>query len=114
MFPLIFFFVGHVFNEISPTTPHITIGDKIKSASFSFFYLLTPIFFFSFVSFALGILVGEKVGIHFRVKYLEAVLRQDVSILNTHCELIKKGEGEKIASSVISLCLTIGNIIKSF
>ena len=65
-------------------------------------------------------------GIHFRVKYLEAVLRQDVewfesidpaeipSILNTHCELIKKGEGEKIASSVISLCLTIGNIIISF
>ena len=97
MLPLIFFFVGQVFNEISPTTPHITIGDKIKSASFPFFYLLAPIFFFGFVSFALWILVGERVGIHFRVKYLEAVLRQDVewfesinpaeipSILNTKC-----------------------------
>ena len=71
-------------------------------------------------------LVGERVSIHFREKYLEAVLQQDVewfemsnpaeipTILNTQCELIKKGAGEKIGSVIVSTGLTIGNLVISF
>ena len=70
-------------------------------------------------------LIGERVSIHFREKYLEAVLRQDVewfekrnpaeipTILNTQCELIKKGTGEKIGTVLLCLGLIIGNIIVS-
>ena len=71
-------------------------------------------------------LIGERVSIHFREKYLEAVLRQDVewfekrnpaeipTILNTQCELIKKGTGEKIGSVLVAFGLMIGNGVMSF
>ena len=126
MLPLMIFFRGEILNEISPTTPHTTIGDRIKEGSFPFFYVLAPIFLFGSVSFGLWILIGERVSIHFRVNYLRAVLRQDVewfetiniaqipTILNTQCELIKKGTGEKIGSTLVSLGLIISNIVISF
>ena len=126
MLPLLYFFAGQIINEICPTTPHTTIGDKIKTGSLPFFYVLAPIFIFGFLSFGLWILVGERVSTHFRVHYLRAVLRQDVewfesidpaeipTILNTQCELIKIGTGEKIGSILVSLGLTIANVVISF
>lgn len=36
------------------------------------------------------------------------------TILNTQCELIKKGTGEKIGSVLVSVGLTFGDLIMSF
>ena len=74
------------------------IGDGIKSVAIIFFYLAAGLFLFGFLNFGLWMTVAERIGMHFRVRYLEAVLRQDVewfdtsnpaeipSNLNTQCE----------------------------
>ena len=60
-----------------------TIGSDIKSVSLVFFYIAVPVFIFGFINFGLWTLVGERVSIHFREKYLEAVLKQDVEWYET-------------------------------
>ena len=51
--------------------------------SLVFFYIAVPVFIFGFINFGLWTLVGERVSIHFREKYLEAVLKQDVEWYET-------------------------------
>ena len=51
--------------------------------SILFFYVAAAIFVFGMLNFGLWILIGERTGTHFREKYLEAVLRQDVKWFET-------------------------------
>lgn len=71
-------------------------------------------------------MVAERIGMHFREKYLEAVLRQDVewfdtsnpaeipSTLNTQCDQIKKGTGEKVAGVVMSAGMFFSGLLVAF
>lgn len=75
MVPMLYLVFGSAVNEITPTTAPGIVGKEIQTVSFSFFYISGPIFLFGFINFGLWMLVGERVSIHFREKYLEAVLR---------------------------------------
>ena len=89
---------GGVIDETSPGSTIEDVGDGIKGVALIFFYMAAGLFTFGFLSFGLWMMVAERIGMHFREKYLEAVLRQDVewfdtnnpaeipSNLNTQCE----------------------------
>ena len=96
---------GGVIDEVTPGSTIQEVGRNIQDVAVIFFYLAAISLFFGFLSFGLWMMVAERIGMHFREKYLEAVLRQDVewfdtnnpaeipSTLNTQCEQVKKGTG---------------------
>ncbi len=117
---------GGVIEEIGPGSTIKQIGDGIKNISIVFFYVAAGILFFGFLNFGLWMMVAERIGMHFRVKYLEAVLRQDVEWfdttnpaeipgnLNTQCQQIKKGTGEKVASIIMAVSMFFAGILVGF
>lgn len=117
---------GGVIDEVGPGSTIKQVGDGIKDVSLIFFYVAAALFIFGFLNFGLWMMVAERIGMHFREKYLEAVLRQDVqwfdttnpaeipSTLNTQCEQIKKGTGEKVAGVVMAAGMFISGILVAF
>ena len=69
---------GGVIDSVGPAASQTKIGNSIKDVSIFFFYVALALALLGFLNFGLWMMIGERVGLHLREKYLEAVLRQDV------------------------------------
>ena len=69
---------GGVIDEVGPASTRAEVGDGIKSVAVIFFYVAIGIIFFGFLNFGLWMMVADRIGMHFREKYLEAVLRPTI------------------------------------
>ena len=74
---------GGVIDTVGPETHDTKIGDDIKRVSIFFFYVALALALLGFLNFGLWMMIGERIGLHLREKYLEAVLRQDVEWFDT-------------------------------
>ena len=99
---------------------------KIKQISLIWALLGVGIFIVCYIYFAFLAIVSESVGLQFRVNYLRAILRQEISWFDTadpqqlpsrlsrECLAIQTASGEKFAQIVVSVSMSLAGFVIAF
>ena len=121
--PLMIIFLGEIMGAFTPTNTPEEAHKEVEKQALLLIIVGCVSFAVCVVMMSFWILIGERIGIKFRVLYLQAIFTKDITwfdlnkpqelpskIINL-CTQLQKGIGEKIANMIFTIVMAIAGII---
>jgi len=121
--PAMAIFFGEMIFDFNPENSSDQVYEGVKQQAINLIILGLVSFLLCFFMMCFWVLLGERLGIKFRILYLEAIFSKDITwfdlnkpqelpakIINL-CTQLQKGIGEKLASLIMTISMTIAGIV---